>query len=257
MPIITQDPLRPDGLAGIEDPRQLITTVNRIQAEAAAILNGGATLANAWRVVVTGVEVVVPSEWTPLTPLNGFADFVGNFAVRKDPFTKRVEVREGVNRGAGAPAAGTVIANLPAGFGPASYGVRVASSDTGHGTYDLFPASGGNPAQLRWQGGTPTTNFWLNAGSWQPEDPSIPTWAKPVTCRLTDKRITPSTLVRLVLCVAKTQDGSALLPSVVTFPGASIQAPQKPGEPFLLVLPRIDGLVSGRRYTLALWAFLE
>lgn len=257
MPTVTNDPLRAEALDGLKDPRALLTTVNRIQSEAGDILNGGATLLNAWRVVLTGVEVVVPDEWRPLTPINGFSDFVGNFAVRKDPFTKRVELREGVSRAAGAPAAGTVIAELPSGYGPATYGVRVAASDSGFGSYDLNPASGGALAQVRWQSGTPTSNFWLNAGSWQPIDPSIPSWDKPVTCRLTDRRITGSTVVRLVLCTVRTQDDSAFLLSTATFPGASIQAPQKPGEPFLLALPRIDGLVSGRRYNLTLWAFLE
>lgn len=257
MPSITNDPLRAEALEGLKDARFLLAAFNRLQQETATILNGGSTLANAWRVVFPAVEVVVPDDWVPLAAINGFSDFVGNLAVRKCPFTKRVEVREGVNRGAGAPAAGTVIANLPAGFGPASYGVRVADAGGGHGTYDLNPASGGTPAQLRWQSGTPTATFWLNAGSWHPDDYSLPSWAKPLQLRLTDKRVTPATVVRLVLCVARTQDGSAGIISTATFPGAFVQPPTRAGEPHLLVLPRIDGLKAGLRYRLTLWAFLE
>lgn len=257
MAAITQDPLLPGALEGLKDERQLLTVLNRLQSEAGSVLNGGATLANAWRVVLTGVELVPPDEWVPLTPMGSFTDLAGNFAVRKDPYTRRVEVREALARAAGAPPAGTQFAALPAGFGPSSYCVRVADCDSGHGAYDVVPASGATPAQLRWQKGTPTAAFWLSGGSWQAEDPSIPPWEKPLTVRLVDRRVSASTTVRLVLCVARTADASAGILSTVTFPGASLQAPQKPGDAFLLVLPRVDGLKPGVRYTLTLWAFLE
>lgn len=259
MPTITQDPLRPEALEGLKEPRGLLTTLNRLQAEAGAILNSGATLANAWRAVLTGVEVVTPSEWTGLTATNGFVDGatgqIGPFAARKCPLTKRVEVREVVKRAAGAPGGVTVVADLPAGYGPATYLIRTAECDGGHGVYDVVPASGSTPAQLRWVSGTPTTRFYLNGGSWQAEDPGIPPWEKPVTVRLVDRRA-PS-VVRLVLCLARTADGATGIASTVTFPGAYIQPPQEPGDPRLLVLPRIDGLKPERRYSLTLWAFFE
>lgn len=261
MPTITQDPLLQEGVRGIEDPRQLLAVINRLQSESGAILNGGATLANAWRVVLTGVEVVVPEEWTPLAPLNSFADIgpsnsAGALAVRKLP-SGLVQLREAVNRPAGAPASFTPIAELPAGHGPVAATRRVADAAGAHGVYDIIPASGGAPAKVRWVAGVPTTAFWLAGGMWEAADKSLPAWEKPVTCRLADRRLSPSTIVRLVLCVARTQDDSAALLSTVTFPGAEVTPPQKGGEPFLLVLPRIDGLRPGRRYSLTLWAFLE
>lgn len=262
MPNITQEPLRPDALKGVEDPRQLLTVVNRLLQEAGNVLNGGATLTNAWRVVLPGVEVITPDEWVPLTALNGFADAgpgagAPGLAARKDPYTRRVEVREVVSRAAGAPAAFTTIANLPAGYGPAAAVRRVADAAGAHGVYDVTAATASTPALLRWVAGTPTTSFWFSGGSWQAEDSSIPAWEKPVTVRLTDTRISASTRVRHVLCFAQTVDNRGGLLPTVTFPGASIQAPQKNGEPFLLALPRIDGLKPTLRYTLTLWAFLE
>jgi hypothetical protein len=261
MPTITNDPIRAEILEGLKDPRPLLAAVNRLQQEAATILNGGATLANAWRVMFPAVEVVVPDDWVPLTPINGFADIgpangAGAFAVRKWP-DGRVEVREAVNRGAGAPAAFTVIADLPAGFGPNTSLRRVSDAAGVHGVYDVIAATGSAPAKLRWVAGTPTVSFWLSGGQWAAADKSLPAWDKPVSLRLTDKRVSASTGVREVLCVGRTQDGSAALLSRVTVTGAYVQPPARPGEPFLLVLPRMDGLVPGIRYTLTLWAFLE
>ena len=263
MPAITQDPLRPEALKGVEDPRQLLTALNRLQSEAGAVLNGGATLANAWRVVLPGVEIVTPDEWTALTPLNSFADIgptnsAGSLAVRKLP-NGLVELREAVNRPAGAPASFTPIANLPAGHGPSAALRRVADAAGAHGVYDVIPASGATPAKVRWVAGTPTTAFWLAGGMWEAADKSLPAWPTPVTVRLADRRIGTSTSVsvRHVLCAARTADGSAGILSTVSFPGAYIQAPSKPDEPRLLVLPRIDGLLPNLRYSLTLWAFLE
>src|SRR4029453_16744476 len=70
MPAITLDPLRPEALAGLKEPRGLLTTLNRLQTETGAVLNAGATLANAWNAVFTGVELVTPDDWEALTPLN-------------------------------------------------------------------------------------------------------------------------------------------------------------------------------------------
>jgi hypothetical protein len=260
MSTITQDEIRPEDLEGLKKSGHLLTVINQLQGEAAGALNGGLMLSNFWRVVLTGVEVVTPEEWAPLAPLNGFADAAGGgagaFAARKDPLTNRVELREVVNRPAGAPAATTVIARLPAGYGPLTYVVRVSECDSGHGAYDVVPATSATPAQIRYQKGTPTAAFWLNGGSWQAADPSIPPWSKPVT--LLVRNPFGARVVRHVLCEARTADGgaSAIL-STVRFPGAFLQPPADVDGQWNLVLPRIDGLRPLMRYSLTIWAFLE
>ena len=261
MPAITLDQLRLEGLKGLQEPEHLLETLNRLQSEVGAVLNGGATLANAWRISFPSVEIVTPSEWAPLTPLNGFADAApagfGAFAARKTP-GGRVELREVVKRASGAPAIGTAIALLPAGYAP-RYALRRPGT-TGIpsvAVYDVQPASGATAGSVRWIAGDPTAQFWLDGGSWQAEDRSLPEWSTPVALRVADPRVTGSTKVRLVLAEARSADGSAGIPSVLAFPGARLERPTGQGEGFRLVLPRIDGLREERRYTLSLTGLLE
>jgi hypothetical protein len=253
---ITQDPLRPEALAGLKDPRALLTALNRLQAETGAILNGGATIANDFRLVVAGIEVVTPDDWTQLAPANGFTDVgvangYGPFSVRKEP-GGTAWIQGIVKRAAGAPALFTEIAPLPAGFAP-QYAQRRPGESTGlaFAVWDVS-ASG----SVRYLAGNPTNDFHVS-GSWVAVDKSLPPWPKPVGVRLTDERVGSTTQVRAVVAGGRSSDGSAGLPSVASFPGAFIRPPARPGEPRLLVLPRIDGLRPLTRYALTLWVFLE
>lgn len=256
--LITQDPLRPEALEGLADGRQLLTILNRLQSEAGAAINGGLTLANDFRVVLPGIEVVTPDDWTLLTPTpaSGFVDVgvangYGPFSVRKEP-GGTAWIQGIVQRAAGAPAIFTEIAPLPAGYEP-QYAQRRPGESTGlnFAVWDVSDAG-----SVRFLAGNPTNDFHVS-GSWVAADKSLPPWPKPVEVRLTDRRVLATTQVRAVVAAARTHDGSAGILSAASFPGAYIRAPAKPDEPRLLVLPRIDGLRPLVRYTLTLWAFME
>lgn len=256
---ITLDPLLEKDLAGLREPGPLLDAFNRLQAECGALLNSGLTLANAYRVELFEKELVTPDEWVALTPLNGFADIgaasnAGSLAVRKSA-AGRVELREVVNRPAGPPGGTTVIANLPAGYGPQAAALRIANANGAMGVYTIDPATSALPARVRWVSGTPTSNYWLAGGSWEAADHSLPAWPIPVRLRIRDLS---ARTVRHVVLLARTADSATTgVAPTVHFPGPTIEKPARAGELPVLVLPRIEGLQPLTRYRVSIAALLE
>jgi hypothetical protein len=251
VPTITVDPLPQEALSGLKDPTALLRAFNRLQEEC-AVLNGRLTQANLSRLVLAEKELVTPSEWVALTPLNSFAEFgpttYGALAVRKDG-SGRVEIRERVQRTAGPPALFTPITNVGPAYAPALGVRRVADAGGAHGAYDVLPNG-----DVRWLAGDPTSEFSFCGGSWAANDRSIPTWEKPF------RVILPTTLsvsIREVLVVARaaTFDGYGI-PVECTVYKPTVERVQGQEQP-VLSIPRIDGLQPEQRYKLTLWAYTD
>jgi hypothetical protein len=256
MAAVTEEPLEVQDLLGVQRPDRLLQLVNRLQAEAAATLNGteagGAVLANLRHVLLADKEVITPDDWAALTPANGFADAgpaggYGALGVRKSP-DGLVQLRETVSRGAGAPALFTSIATMPSIFAPPA-SVRRAGEATGNtlGGWQVT-ASGA----VQWLFGNPTAGFTV-AGSWQAADPTLPAWPSPLRLKVRSRAT-----VRRVFVEARTASGGEEgLQAPCTVTGARIEAPATPGESPVLLIPRVDGLRALTRYRLTILVLVE
>jgi hypothetical protein len=256
---IEVDTIEPEEVPRLPDKERLLEPLNRFMLQVSGALNGGLTPGN-FAVEERTVEVVAPEEWVPLTAENSFADIgaassAGGLAVRKLP-DGTAELREAVNRPAGAPAAFTVITSLPAGYGPVAAVRRVADAAGAHGVYDVVPASGSTPAQVRWLAGTPTASFWLCGGTWEAADRTFPAWEKAVRVALGSPSAPfPGRPKWVLVTSAVADDGSGVRvpPTVPSF----TFTPATQQERALLSIPRINGLTPGVRYTLTLLVVAE
>lgn len=252
---ITDDPLEAVDVEGLKRPERLVELFNALQGASAASLNGtrstGITLGNVRHVLLEDKELVVPSDWHTLSLAGGWADFGGGHgtpAVRKS-LDGRVEVREVLERAAGAPAAGSLIAALPEWAWPQAL-VRRAAEATGNalGGYQVTSAG-----QLQFLFGNPTTYFALNGGSWQAADPTLPEWTLPLRVKL-EERVT---LRRVFVEARRADSGESGLQPVAEVLGARVEPAQSVGEKPTLVVPRICGLREGARYRLTLLLLVE
>lgn len=250
LPTITLDPLQAEDLKGLEEPEAVLEAFNRLQQEARTILASGITLANFRQAVLQQVEIVTPDEWLSLPLENSFADAGSagsEFAVLKT-HGGHVRLREVVSRGS-APADGTLIAQLPAGYAPS--GTRFI---TGVSTGEVICSTKVQPSgRIEYRSGDPTA-FLTLGGSWIAADKSLPAWPTPVRVRLASRGVDTC---RLVLVLARSKDTSAGVFHPVSFPSPVIEQPQRQVDFPVLVLPRIDGLQPLTRYTLTLVALLE
>lgn len=258
MAAISDEPLEIQDLVGLQRPERLLEAVNRIQSEAGATLNGGAssgaTLGNLRHLLLADKEVITPGDWTPLEFASGSgwtdtgpARTFGSFAVRKSP-DGTVRIREVLARPAGAPAVGAVIATVPALYAPQAT-VRRYGSATGDVLSAWQVTAGG---AVQWLFGDPTSEFFVT-GTWQAADPSMPEWDKPIRLKVQERATVRRTYVEAR--AATGAEAGLAVPCQVY--GARIDPPTSAEETPVLVIPRVDGLRPNTRYRLTILVLVE
>lgn len=240
--------LEPDEIRG--DVMRLLPPLEKALRANAACLSRGLTLADNVMAYIREVEFTVPDDWVTLTALNGFASSAGwaTLAVRKSE-DGEVEIREAVDRPAGAPAVNTVIANLPVGYEPAFNGRRVAEASVAN---VLGGWTVNTDATVRWLFGNPVAPFFFSRGSWVAADRRPATWATPLTLDCT-VQWDPAYVRVLSLRYAGERTRRA------TGAGPVIWREVKQVRPGVrrLEIQRIMGLAPTQKYTMTLGVFPE
>lgn len=241
------DPAEVDG-----DVMRLLAPMGRAMRATEKCLRKGLTLADNVTAYIRQVDFLVPDDWVPVTLANGFtqhpATQFGTPAVRKTE-DGEVETRGLLERGAGAPAAGTVIFVPPAGYVPPSNGDRRYIVDGGVGT----------PANLEIKfntgfvyNGGPVTLLHIGALRWVAADRKPPAWSEPLLLdievpwrpayvRVLDMRYSGEKLRRI-------SGAGPVIWQEVRQTAAGVRQ---------ISIERILGLVPTQRYTMTLGVFPE